>query len=432
MGDDIALSSEVRGASNSGHLYATSVTEGGTGRALAVYSSYPPYNELWNMNREEVMATKIESTAQPIADTATQAAVNDEIEGTEPPVAGGWKDYPLDELAIRDERRTAEDVVRRIDSGRFVLDPDFQRGFVWPQEKQSRLIESILMRIPLPVFYVAEDSEGKLIVVDGRQRLTTLQLFLNGILKLDLDDRPELHKKTFNDLEVRLQNRVEDCQLHFYIIDHAVPERARLDIFERVNGGEVLTRQQMRNAIYNGKATLFLREEAESALFAEATGNSLNTAKMQDREFINRFCSFSMLSLDTYRGDMDDWLARALVELNKLDDASRQAMQSRLRRSLQNNLTVFGKHAFRKHDNPNESRRSILNASLFDVMITGLADVGEAVVEERAEALRQAFYARMQDQNFIQSITNSPNNAKAVRARFEIARGMFSEVFHVA
>ncbi len=378
------------------------------------------------------MATNIEPTAQSDADTATQAAGNDKIEGIEPPVPGGWKDYPLDELAIRDERRTAEDVVRRIDSGRFVLDPDFQRGFVWSAVKQSRLIESILMRIPLPVFYVAEDSQGKLIVVDGRQRLTTLQLFLNGKLKLNLDDRPELHKKIFKDLEVRLKNRVEDCQLHFYIIDHAVPERARLDIFERVNGGEVLTRQQMRNAIYNGKATIFLREEAESSLFVEATGESLNKDKMQDREFINRFCSFSMLPLDTYRSDMDDWLARGLVELNKLDDASRHAMQSRLRRSLQNNLIVFGKHAFRKHDNPNESRRSIINASLFDVMITGLADVGETVVAERAEALRQAFYARMKDQRFIQSITYGTNSAKAVHARFEIAHSIFSEVFHVA
>lgn len=384
-----------------------------------------------NINREEVMATNIESTARPDADTATHAAVDNEIEGIEAPAAGGWKDYPLDELAIRDERRTAEDVVRRIDNGRFVLDPDFQRGFVWSTEKQSRLIESILMRIPLPVFYVAEDPKGRLIVVDGRQRLTTLQLFLNGKLRLDLDDRPELHKKTFRDIEVRLQNRVEDCQLHFYIIDHAVPERARLDIFERVNGGEVLTRQQMRNAIYNGKATLFLREEAESSLFVDATGNSLDKDKMQDREFINRYCSFSMFAIDTYRGDMDDWLARSLTELNKIDDASLQVMRDRLHISLRNNLTVFGKHAFRKHLQPGVSR-SRLNASLFDVMITGLADVGETVVAERAEALRQAFYARMKDQRFIQSITYGPNSAKEVRARFGIARAMFNEVFHVA
>src|SRR6186713_1711239 len=131
------------------------------------------------------------------------------VEGYEAPTPGGWDDYPLDELAIRDERRTAEDVVRRIEKGRFVLDPDFQRDFVWNDKKQSRLIESILMRIPLPVFYVAEDTQGRLIVVDGRQRLTTLQRFLSGELSLFLEDRQELHGKTFNTLDVRLQNRVE-------------------------------------------------------------------------------------------------------------------------------------------------------------------------------------------------------------------------------
>lgn len=155
-------------------------------------------------------------------------------EGVEPPTPGGWGDYPTDELEIRDESRTALDVVRRIEKGRFVLDPDFQREFVWDEKKQSRLIESILMRIPLPAFYVAEDAEGRLIVVDGRQRVTTLKRFINGELKLDLEDRKDLHGKKFDQLEARLQNRVEDCQLRFYIIDHKVPERARLDIFERV------------------------------------------------------------------------------------------------------------------------------------------------------------------------------------------------------
>ncbi len=147
--------------------------------------------------------------------------LEDVIDGAyrvEPPTPGGWGDYPIDELAIRDEPRTAVDVVRRIEKGRFVLDPDFQRDFVWSETKQSRLIESILMRIPLPVFYVAEDAEGRLIVVDGRQRVTTLDHFLNDKLTLDLPDRKDLHGKKFSQLEARLQNRVEDCQLRFYKI----------------------------------------------------------------------------------------------------------------------------------------------------------------------------------------------------------------------
>lgn len=357
-----------------------------------------------------------------------QYQLEDQIEGYEPPGPGGWDGYPLDALAIRDERRTTVDVVRRIAQGRFVMDPDFQRGFVWDPTKQSRLIESILLRIPLPTFYVAEDKNARLIVVDGRQRLTTLQRFLDGALILKLPDRPELDGKTFNQLDSRLQNRVEDCQLLFYIIDHAVPERARLDIFERVNGGEVLTRQQMRNAIYNGPATSFLREEASTELFHVATGGSLNKNKMQDREFVNRFVSFSLMPLDAYKGDMDKWLADGLVRLAKLSDDERFRLQSRFRRTLANNFEVFGKHAFRKHRSPDQAR-SVLNASLFDVMSQGLADREPEHVIHCAEALRQALYSLVDNPLFNKAITYSPNTPKVLRTRFEMAAAMMLEVF---
>ncbi len=362
--------------------------------------------------------------------TADEAAADgaEGLEGYGATPAGTLDGYPLDELAIRDERRTAEDVVRRIEQDRFVMDPDFQRGFVWDTGKQSRLIESILMRIPLPVFYVAEDAKGRLVVVDGRQRLTTLQRFLNGELELELKGRQDLTGRRFNDLDVRLQNRVQDCQLLFYIIDHAVPERARLDIFERVNGGEVLTRQQMRNAIYNGPATVLLREEAESDLFRAATGGSLKPGNMQDRELVNRFCSFDLLPLETYRGDMDEWLAASLKLLNQGADELRSRVRERLRRGLRNNLAAFEQHAFRKLPKDGNNRRSLINASLFDVMSTGLADYDEDLVRSRRAALNQALRERLQDDGFQRAITYGPNTPKEVRTRFAIGHGMLREV----
>lgn len=356
---------------------------------------------------------------------------NDEVlEGYELPTPGGWEGYPLDELAIRDERRTTSDVIRRIKSDRFVMDPDFQRSFVWDKDKQSRLIESIVLRIPLPVFYVAEDAQGRLIVVDGRQRLTTLLNFLDNELALKLKDRPELDGKRFVDLDVRLQNRVEDCQLLFYIIDRTVPERARLDIFERVNGGEVLTRQQMRNAIYNGPATAFLKQEVETELFIQATGGSLNSGKMQDREFVNRFCSFLLLDLNHYRGDMDEWLAKGLERMNQYSPDDLVSLSQLFRQTLKNNYLVFGRQAFRKHDETTQ-RRSVLNASLFDVMSVGLAIYSEAEVDAHKDKLRIAFYALMRDEQFIKAITYGPNTPKEVRTRFQIVHTALREVFHV-
>ena len=134
-------------------------------------------------------------------------------------------DYPLDTMLIRNENRTIYDVLRRIEQGQFIMDPDFQRDFIWRVDKQSKLIESVLMRIPLPVFYIAENEDGRMVVVDGLQRLSTFQNFVKGDLRLRLPDNSALDGKLFTGLENRLQNRVEDCNLTLYVIDSKAPER---------------------------------------------------------------------------------------------------------------------------------------------------------------------------------------------------------------
>ncbi len=339
-----------------------------------------------------------------------------------------WGDYPIDTVLIRTESRTVFDILRRIEKGSFVMDPDFQRDFIWSPALQSKLIESVLMRIPLPVFYLAEDSEGRMVVVDGLQRLSTFKRFHTGHLQLRLPSQPELDGKRFADLSPKLQNRVEDCNLTLYIIDAKVPERARLDIFERVNSGVPLTRQQMRNCLYNGPATRFLREEADTNLFLDATGRSLKRPTMRDREFVNRFCAFQLLPRSDYRQDMDDFLASALKLMNGFTTARLDQLGAQFRTSLTNNFRVFGKHAFRKHRSSNDTR-SVLNASLWDVMSTGLSRFSEPVVEGRAQELRDAFYPLMEDEAFIKSITYGPNTTAQVKHRFAVGDALFRGVF---
>jgi hypothetical protein len=101
-------------------------------------------------------------------------------------------EYPIDTVLIRNENRTVHDVLRRIEKGDYIMNPDFSRDFIWPEEMQSKLIESVLMRIPLPAFYLAENPEGKMIVVDGLQRLSTFQSFVTNKLKLKLPHQEDL------------------------------------------------------------------------------------------------------------------------------------------------------------------------------------------------------------------------------------------------
>ena len=349
------------------------------------------------------------------------------IEGLGKDEDSAWGDYPIDTLLIRNENRTVHDVLRRIEKGSYIMDPDFQRDFIWPDDKQCKLIESVLMRIPLPVFYLAEDEKGRMIVVDGLQRLSTFRRFVNNELQLKFPGQKELNTKRFRDLSPKLQNRVEDCNLILYVIDAKVPERAKLDIFERVNSGVPLTRQQMRNCIYMGSATHFLKTEARTKLFKEATGNSLNVASMRDREFINRFCAFQLLTVDEYRGDMDDFLAKALLKMNSLTENELEKLSADFRTSLANNYKVFGSHAFRKSSN--YQPRSLLNASLWDVMSTGLSRFPENLVEARVEILKNALAKLMNDETFKNSISYGTNDLKKVKYRFSATQTMLKEVF---
>jgi hypothetical protein len=361
---------------------------------------------------------------------ATQSADtdNDRIEGLEDDRQPAlWPADSINSLLIRNEPRTVHDVLRRINAGRYVMNPDFQRDFIWDDEKQSKLIESVIMRIPLPVLYLAEDEEGRMIVVDGLQRLSTFKRFFENELKLKLKDRPELNGKRFRELAPKLQNRIEDCNLILYIIDSQVPERARLDIFERVNGGVALTRQQMRNCLFMGDATRFLRDEARTELFLDATGRSLDARTMRDREFVNRFCAFQILDIKEYKGDMDDFLAMALKGMNS-GSVALESLSSQLRTTLSNNLYLFGKHAFRKHKR-GQDWRSVLNASLWDVMSTGLSRYTEPIVKYHADALRDKFYGLMDDEGFITAVTYGPNDPKKVAYRFSAVRTALNEVF---
>ena len=207
-----------------------------------------------------------------------------------------------------------------------------------------------------------------------------------------------------------------------------MPERARLDIFERVNGGVPLTRQQMRNCLFMGHATRFLKTEAATDLFQKATGGSLNPSTMRDREFVNRFCAFLILPIEDYRGDMDAFLARALKQMNNCDKNALERLSAEFRTSLTNNYNMFGKHAFRKHT-AGQASRGVINASLWDVMSTGLSRYPEHAVNDRADALRNAFYLLLADKAFIAAITDGPNHVRNVERRFMKATAMFQEVF---
>jgi len=335
--------------------------------------------------------------------------------------------YPIDSVLIRSETRTVFEIVRRINQGTFQLAPDFQRDYIWTENQQSRLIESCLMRIPLPVFYLAEEPDGKIIVVDGQQRLTTFLRYISNEFALQgLASENLLNNKKFEDLSPKLQNRLEDTQLTLYSIDNKVPEEARLDIFERVNSGVPLTRQQMRHALYSGPATNWLKEQAQQEPFLKIVNFLKDSDKkeMRDREIINRFCGFYLLGVEKY-DSMDKFLAQSLKYMN-MNEAELTELANRFQSSLKNNYSVFGKYTFRKHTKAKD-RLNPFNVAIFDVFSVYLARYPEQEVLDKADKIRQAFYALMANDKFFKAISGATNSKRNIVNKFEEANKAITE-----
>ena len=377
---------------------------------------------------------KIEQPGDSVSDVdeAVSPQTAEEIEGLGDPDSDiDEAVYPLDDIMVRSETRTVADVVARINRERYVMDPDFQRDFVWDPKKQSKLIESCVMRIPLPVLYVAEGLDGRIVVVDGLQRLTTFVRFLNDKLTLTgLGDAHPLKGKRFSQLPVQLQERVEDTQLTLYILDKSAPQRAHLDIFERVNSGAILSRQQMRNALFNGPGTRWLQKMSKSEPFLQATGRSLNTKIMRDREAINRFAGFRVLGWKSYnKGDMDDFLARTIERLNDFEESRLATLENEFSASMEQNYQLFYRHSFRKSLKKEKmwAGRSVINIALFDVLSWAFSKIPSATVEDDADEIADRIVNLVLDEEFEYAITYSTNSTVQVQTRFRMVEEKLSD-----
>ena len=330
--------------------------------------------------------------------------------------------FPIDSLMIRTENRSVFEICRRIDSKLYELNPDFQREFIWNSVRQSKLIESAVLRVPLPVFYLAETKNGKVVIVDGLQRLTTFHRFLNNEFALSgLKFAEKLNGKKFDDLPTILKNRIEDIPLTLYLIDSAVPEEAKYEIFERVNGGVPLTRQQMRNCLFVGDATRWLAKMAKEPDFLTATGSSLNWQTMRDRECVNRFVGFYLNGETGYGGKMEHFLNETLRKMNE-NPPDLAKLTAAFLRSMKNNYEVFGEHAFRKSLIDMGNYRSIINIALFDVFSVLLAEVDPAKVAQNKDAIKMAAARLLISEAFVDAISRSTNSSRNVLLRFQMAR----------
>lgn len=343
--------------------------------------------------------------------------------------------HPFDPSKIRvtTEPRTIDSLVRRIRHDEIDLAPEFQRrARLWKLHKKGQLIESILLRIPLPVFYVAATEEDLWSVVDGLQRLTTIHDFLSNEFKLSgLEYLNQLEGMTFADLPRAMQRRIEETSLVLNIIQPGTPDEVMINIFRRLNtGGLPLAGQEIRNALYKGPVREFLADLAGSDEFRRATDNRVSDARMDAQECVLRFCAFFMDDWRAYdRGDLDAYLSEAMKRVNALNDERRSELSQHFCNAMNVAVAIFGADAFRKRYRASDSRKPVSKAlfEAWSVNIAALEYEQQVLLIERAAEVRERFMNLMMEDRFFEvSISSSTGTVQRVHKRFESVRSIIT------
>ncbi|GAA2160196.1 DUF262 domain-containing protein [Humibacillus xanthopallidus] len=337
-----------------------------------------------------------------------------------------------EKIRVSTKNFSLRNILDMIDSEDLDLAPDFQRNRVWKARQKSRLVESLLLQIPLPAFYFAEDDDGLLRVVDGLQRLSTIHGFVRGkeFRLADLEYLNQEQGKRFGDLSPSLQRRLHNAQIVAHVIDPTTPSEVKYDIFKRINtGGEPLNSMEIRHCMSRSRSRTFLKRCTSSEIFHKATGGVLRDhVRMHDRESALRFLAFRMLD-DIEQYDSVGSLERLLDEaVTKIDDPTRVSDSELDRlfrdfeRSMQKGYTLFGKHAFRKW--PTTSNyRSPINRALLESWCVALVDVDEVfLTQHRDRIVTGARKAMTNDYLYINAISSSTGDPARVNRRFAVAR----------
>lgn len=314
------------------------------------------------------------------------------------------------------------------------LGPEFQRGLVWTSKQKSELIESLLMGIPLPLFYVKENEDGVYIIVDGKQRLSTMFDYIDNKFALgNLRILKDYKGKYFKMLTPAEQSKIEDFSLTLHVIKPPTSDQVTFDLFDRVNrSGTRLNNQEMRNALYQGHSTVLLKNLAATDEFKMAVGDENLSKRMKDRYMILRFLAFYLwkcgISIDPdtqepmqYKSNLEDFLSKSMRFLNKLDIAELNQLnfEAMFKATMVTCYTVLGKDCFRLPAKVGSASRRPLNMALFETISYYISQLSE-YWDVKNSVIIKTYNDLLHDTSFVDALTKSVDSKRQIDKRFDI------------
>lgn len=335
------------------------------------------------------------------------------------------KPFNPKEINIKSKTMSLDNIIKRIRESEIDMAPDFQRkGDLWTPDKQSRLIESMLIKLPLPAFYFDGTEDEKWLVVDGLQRLTAIKNFVvDESLRLQgLEFLENINGRIFSELPRNYRRMIEETEIVAYIINPGTPADVKFNIFKRINtGGLVLEPQEIRHALNQGIPSKFVANLAKLESFKEATQNVIAPDRMLDREFVTRFLAFYLNGPKEYKPDLDTFMTLSMGQLNTKTQDELNNIMTAFDRAMKLSKIIFDKWAFRKVYSITERRKPI-NKALFEVWSVELANLTieeQNRVVSRRENIFQEFIKLINDDDiFVAAITSATGDRGRVNYRY--------------
>ena len=326
--------------------------------------------------------------------------------------------------------------------GDLILQPEYQRNFVATDLIASKLIESILMDVPIPVIYLAEEQDGNFSVIDGQQRLTSFISFMEGkfpdnrVFKLSgLKVLSELNRKLYKDLDTELQKKIKSTTIHSIIIKKESNPDIKFEIFERLNTGSTkLNEDEIRNTVYRGAYIKLLSELSENSTFHELVLKENFKKRMIYRGMILRFLALSEKSYLNYKSSMKQFCNKELRDNRELKVEKAKEYKTKFEHSLDLVKIVFGDKAFRRYipgveSNTGNWSMSQINLALFDLQMVGFVNYSKNQVLSNADSIREELLNLMITDSVFQNLIGyKTSDTDNVKKRFKIYYEMLENV----
>ncbi len=373
----------------------------------------------------------------PELDDWDETAIDEEGEPCDPEMV---EPFDPTEINIVPKQDTLRNLIERLRNDEIDMNTDFQRhADLWSPSQMSRLIESILIRFPLPAFYFDASDDNKWLVVDGLQRLSSIRKFVvNGkegsskpLRLCGLEYLKALNGSIYNALSRQYQRRIDECPITLYLIQPGTPDNVKYSVFRRINtGGLVLNNQEIRNALAKPRERKFLQELAEDENLVRTMGDQ--SKRMVDQELVLRFISFYIQDYLKSPKNIAVFMDEAMDAIKSYSDSDQRRLSRVFKKSTNLSFQIFGEMAFEKRDATEPQRRKRKNTSLFEVWTVCLAKLSEMDAEKlingKEQVVNKLNMLLENDNEFLNSVSFATQKRDHVRIRYDRVGKIIQEI----